>query len=232
MNYQVVKFRDLDKSIVKMLGGARGGSFEFKLHNDYPINIPFNKVVYMKHGKKLMAVKYLMATYISTDIKNLNQELFKLENCYNDKGRLCGWYYLMQTPYGTEWMSIDGSDKTRLFYSKEEYFKHLENGYGGFEIKYDRIGMGTYSFKETWKWNGHCAEKASSYIKNLIITEDGLSVVLVPCCGEYYTKEECIRANVEGMQIIEFPPTESVIKVSIEVVKNPPIVKTISFVEE
>lgn len=232
MKYQVVKFRDLDANVVKMLGGAKGGSSEFKLHDNYPINIPFNKLVYMKRGNKLMAIKFLMATYISTSIKNVKQELFDIENCYTDKGYLCGWYYLIQTPFGTKWMSIDRSGKTRFFYSKEDYFKHLENGYGGFEIKYDRIGMGTYSFNESWHWNGHCAEKAHSYIKNLIITEDGLSVVLVPYCGEYYTKEECIRANVEGMEIIEFPPTESVIKVSIEVVKNPPIVKTISFVEE
>ena len=68
MKYQVVRFRDLDANVVKMLGGARGGSSEFKLHDDYPINIPFNKLVYMKQGKKLMAIKFLMATYISTSI--------------------------------------------------------------------------------------------------------------------------------------------------------------------
>ena len=52
MKYQVVKFRDLDASVVNLLGGAKGGSSEFHLHDNYPINIPFNTLLYMKQGKK------------------------------------------------------------------------------------------------------------------------------------------------------------------------------------
>jgi hypothetical protein len=234
MTLDTIKFRDLDSNVKKMLGGASYGSSKIDYDTNIPTNVPFNRVVYMKKGNQLMAIKILMASYFRGN-GNFDTTLFT--KCYTSKGAtLCGWYFLVETPYGTEWINIDAN--TYLFNSKEEYFRHLENGSYGFNITYKIMfhiffnAPQNVSFRESWRWNGHCAEKTSSYIKNLILNEDGLFAVLSPYKGEYMSKEACIKANVEGLQVVEFPQTENSMKISIEVVKNPPIIRTISFVEE
>ena len=149
-----------------------------------------------------------------------------------------GWCLLIQTPYGLEW--TNDYHRVRFFYSKEDYFKHLENGCEGFKIETKMIGhllgynppVGHLAFKQSWKWNGHCAEKAQSCITNMVINEDGLTIILSNYSSEYWSKEDCIKANIEGLKIVDFPETENSVKVTIEVVKSAPIIRTLSFIEE
>lgn len=224
---QTIKFKDLNEDVKELLNGGFAYSSTFDLARHAPTNIPYGQKVYMKNGRELMAVKILMATYITT-LKDQN----KFNKFHKDKG--C-WCYLVQTPYGTEWRNDIAN--AMFFYSKEEYFKHLETGTGGFSIEYKSFasltnkGFGTMSFKQSWKWNGHCAEPAVSLIRHIVINENGINIILNNYDNEYWTKDDCTKANIDGLKIIDFPETEHSIKVSIEVVKNEPIVRTLTFME-
>ena len=228
MNTNVIKFKDLDENIKEYFQGIKTSfSDEYRCDKYAPCNIPFNKLLYMKRGNKLMAVKFIIASYFNSFDND------KLKHLDSRNGF---WCYLIQTPYGVEW--TNNLHSVRFFHSKEEYFQHLENGNGGFEIKMEMVGhligippMKSVFFKKTWKWNGHCAERTQSCITNMVINENGLNIILSNYKGEYWSKEDCIKANINGMKIVDFPETENSIKVSIEVVKTPPIVRTITFVE-
>ena len=230
---QTIKYKDLNEDIKDMLLGAT--CYNLTLYGDkyIPSNVPFNTLLYMKTEKQLLAVKILMATYVT---KVEDNPLF--DNCKDKNGSYYSWCYLVQTPYGLEWRN--DLKNFVFFYSKEDYFKHVESGVGGLEIKLEFLGRivpqipttGSVTFKECWKWNGHCAELATTTYRNLILNEDGLSVVLTRYNNQYWTKADCIKANLEGLDIVDFPQTENSIKVSIEVVKTPPIVHTLSFIEK
>ena len=235
MKGNTIKFKDLSSNVVELLGGTTCFMSHTSLDLHAPLNVHFNTLLYMKTDKQLIAIKILMASYFTSSPK-FNEDMFT--KCFNEKGVfISGWYYLIQTPYGTEWVSI--SPTTCFFHSKEEYYAHLKDGFGGFKIKttyfhnlFQQSKWGLYGFYESWKWNGHCAEKSKSLIKNIIFTEDGATIVLSHHKDEYWTQEECTKANIEGLEIVEFPQTENSIKVTIEVVKTPPIVRTISFIEQ
>lgn len=228
MTMQTIKFKDLNTDVKELLDGGFAYTCSFDLGRHAPTNIPYGQKIYMKWGRELMAVKILMATYITT---------LKDSNKFNkfDKNK-CGWCYLVQTPYGTEWRNDIAN--AMFFYSKEDYFKHLEMGTGGFSIKYESFacltnkGFGTMSFKHSWKWNGHCAEPTVSLIRHVVINENGISIILDNYQCEYWTKDACTKANIDGLKIIDFPEIEHSIKVSIEVVKNEPIVRTLTFMEQ
>ena len=229
MRMQTIKSKDLINEVKELLNGAN--CYECYLDKYAPKNVPYNQLLYMKRGKELIAVKIIMASYV-TSVK----DKVKYANCCEEHN-YGGWCYLLQTPYGMEW--VNRVYDLRFFYSKEDYFKHLENGCEGFKIECEMLGrllghhpMGHFTFKESWKWNGHCAEKTQSCITNMVINENGLTIILSNYSGQYWSKEDCVKANIEGMKIVDFPETENSIKVSIEVVKNPPIIRTLSFIEE
>lgn len=235
MNLQTIKIKDLNENVKKLLmGGKTSISSELYLDKYAPNNIPFNRVLYVVIGKELVAVKILMAAYFTNFEDNATEKFAK---CIR-KNDIGGWCLLIQTPYGVEWRN-DLSYNKRFFGSKEQYFAHLENGRGGFEIEYEMLGhiIGKFpnshlSFKHSWEWNGHCAELTSSYIKHLIINENGLNVILSKGRNDFWSKEECLKAHLEGMKIVEFPEIENSIKVSIEVVPNEPIIHTLTFMEK
>ena len=228
MKMQTIKSKDLNENVKELLNGAN--CYECYMDKYAPMNVPYNQLLYMKRGNELIAVKIIMASYFTT-IKDKE----KFANCCG-KHSFGGWCYLFQTPYGMEW--INQVHDIRFFFTKEDYFKHLENGCEGFSIKTEMLGhlLGVfpgshYTFKESWKWNGHCAERTQSCITNMVINENGLNIILSNYNDTYWSKEDCIKANINGMKIVDFPETENSIKVSIEVVKTPPIVRTITLVE-
>lgn len=235
MILQTIKVKDLNENVKELLkGGKTSISSELYLNKYVPKNIPFNRVLYVVIGKELVAVKILMATFFTNFEDNATEKFAKcIENPSTG-----GWCLLVQTPYGVEWRN-DLSYYRRFFFSKEEYFAYLENGRGGFEIEHEMLGhiIGKFpgnrlSFNQSWKWNGHCAEKTLSYIRHLIIDENGVNVILSRGQNEFWGKEECLKAHLEGMKIVEFPEIENSIKVSIEVVLNEPIIHTLTFIEK
>ena len=235
MKMQTIKMKDLNENVKELLsGGKYNSSSELYLDKYAPKNIPFNQLLYVVMGKELVAVKILMAS----NFTNFDDDAkVKFAKCIR-KHDVGGWCLLIQTPYGIEWRN-DIVYHTRYFWSKEDYFAHLESGRGGFEFEFEMMGhiLGVfpgshYSFKESWGWNGHCAEKTSSYIKNLVMNENGLNVILTRRKDEFWSKEDCLKAHLEGMKIVDFPEIENSIKVTIEVVPSQPIIHTLNFIEK
>ena len=229
MKLNVFKCAELTPEVKEVLNGITPYSSYLYTDRNMPANVPFNTLLYMKYGDQLIAVKILMAVYINHDSKLLDETIPKAD---------IGWNYYVQTPYGTRWYSSNAFGKTHFFYSKEDYFEHLENGNKGFAITYKTIanvtnvGYGTKFFYESWVWNGHCAEKTYSPIRYLIVNENGLNVVLSRYKGHYWNRASCVQAHIDGMEIVEFPKTENMLKINIEVVPSPPIVRTITFIEK
>ena len=234
MGMQTIKMKDLNENVKELLkGGKYTSSSVLYLDHYAPKNIPFNRVLYVVMGKELIAVKILMASCFKSfddDAKT------KFAKCIR-KDNVGGWCLLIQTPYGIEWRN-DLSYNKRFFFSKEEYFAHLENGNGGFEIEYKMMGHivcqhpSSHTFNESWRWNGHCAEKTCSFVKNIVMNENGLNVILSKRENDFWSKEECLKAHLEGMKIVDFPETENSIKVTIEVVPSEPIIHTLTFMEK
>lgn len=229
MVQNIVGLNQLDKKVKELIDGGDCQSSCIYLDRQVPSNIPFEETIYMKNGKQLMAIKILMASYV-----NSVKDKSKFQN--GDNGY---WFYLVQTPYGIAWRNDLTDRGVRFFSSKEEYFQHLENGCGGFSIEEDYLGklinathLGSVTLKKTWRWNGHCAEQTSSVINNIVLNKDGVNFIYKPYSGQFWTKEECIKANIGGLEIVEFPPIENTIKVDIQVVKSAPIIRTINIIED
>ena len=64
------------------------------------------------------------------------------------------------------------------------------------------------------------------------MNENGLNVILTRYKGDFWSKEDCLKAHLEGMKIVDFPEIENSIKVTIEVVPSTPIIRTITFMEK
>lgn len=231
MKLQTIKIHDLSENVRNYLNGATTSMETFSTDLYMPKNIPFNQLLYMKTDKQLVAIKILMCVFI-TKVEDRK----KFASCVRANGIVGGWCYLVQTPYGVEWRS-DFYNK-RFFYSKEEYFEHLESGVGGFEIESEMAFKQTHlnychmNFNESWKWNGHCAEQTNSLIKWIVLNEEGINIILSNYENSYWSKGDCIKANIEGMEIVDFPTTPNTLKINVEVVPTPPIVRTLTFVEK
>ena len=118
MRMQTIKSKDLNENVKELLNGAN--CYECYCDKYAPMNVPYNQLLYMKRGNELVAVKIIMASYFTT-IK----DKVKFASCCRENS-VGGWCYLLQTPYGMEW--INQVHNIRFFYTKEEYFKHLESG--------------------------------------------------------------------------------------------------------
>ena len=233
MKLQTIKIKDLNEDIKDLLKGGNCSTSCLYLDRYAPYNIPFNTPLYMKKGKQLIAIKILMATYLN---RIEDRKKFINERTLIDES---GWYYLIQTPFSIEWRNDLEDSKVRFFHTKEEYFQHLESNNKGFNIKKDYIGnlinktpFGSITFTEAYKWNGHCPTISTNPIKNIIINEQGITCILSKYGGEYWTKEDCIKVNINGLEVIDFPEFDNTIKVNIEVIQNKPIVRTINIIEE
>ena len=113
------------------------------------------KLLYMKRGKELIAVKIIMASYFTT-IKDKE----KFANC--SVNIRFGWCYLLPNSLWYGWVS---EIYTIRFFIQKDYFASLKMVVRDL-VKTEMLGhlLGVfpgshYTFKESWKWNGHCAEK-------------------------------------------------------------------------
>ena len=182
-----------------------------------PSNLPFNKTLYAVSKNNLVAFKVLICSYV----------------CNNGE---YNWKYYVKTPFGTKWYDTDlGTYNQTLFNSKEEYFSFLETGEGGFCIKTEHYYLYN-SIHIIWKWDGEQAVKRIPSIRNIILNENGLSLIYEKRDDEFWTKEECVKANLETMEIFDFPEEEDTISITINLPINnkkiEPIVRTLKFIEE
>ena len=226
MELRTIKNIEMSESVKELLNGAC--YYDCSLNGGIwlPCNIPFNKVLYMVKNNELIALKFIMATFV---------------NLINDNTKFKGYkglYYLIQTPFGVEWVD-DFKSNTRFFESKEEYFHYVENGKGGFEIEKKQIFFlcklehcDRNYFLNAYAWNGQTAYPTSCSIDNIIMNEDGVTIVLSKSDEDYWTKEECVKAKLNGMRIVDFPQTDFSVNVNIDIIPSKPIIRTLQFIEK
>ena len=68
MTMQTIKLKDLNANVMELLDGGFSYSLTLDLSRSVPINIPYGQKLYMMKDNELIAVKILMATYI-TNVK-------------------------------------------------------------------------------------------------------------------------------------------------------------------
>ena len=64
MKMQTIKSKDLNENVKELLNGAN--CYECYCDKYAPMNVPYNQLIYMKKGKKLIADKINMASYYTT----------------------------------------------------------------------------------------------------------------------------------------------------------------------
>ena len=225
MELRTIKLENLAENVKEMLKGGSYGNDFLPTGIWIPYNIPYNKVLYTMIDGKLTAIRFLMTTFVR-DISDSK----KFSSTSNN--------YLIQTPYGLKWVTFHNGEG-RFFETKEEYFQYIESGKGGFAIETEQLyrlvnvpSTDRRYFKECWEWDGLTAQKRNASIKNIIINEDGVTIVLSKSVTNYWSKEECVKANLDGMEIVDFPQSNFSVSINIEIQPNKPIVRTLKFVED
>lgn len=204
----------------------------YKLHNtskleyDYkaePIrvitNLEFNKVYYMIYENKLVAFKLIAISVIMGG-------------------------YLVETPFGVKLVGLRG---IKVFYTKAEYFKYLENQCE--PIIFDLITPQllklpsfskhrVYEYKvvlnNSYKWDKYSGKpmQQTSKIFDVLYTENGFIVYYKLYDDKSYkTYQECLQANLDGMEICDFGEEETTITIEVKTEVKPKI-HTLRFIEE
>lgn len=153
--------------------------------------------------------------------------------------KLC---YLVETAIGEVYWSCTLL-KNNIFESVEDYYNYLESGVGNVKIEYSNFtnlneGKG-FCLKNTYFWHKqkqrpHATETKIFYI---LIDEEHVYVGIDYTHGQYgkaeqgYSSgEECIKANIDGMNIIEFAEPNISFSIKIEEPKEPKI-RVLKFID-
>lgn len=186
-------------------------------------NFKYNKVYYRLNGNKLISFKVL-ASAINKDKEfvHLVQEVGK----------------------SPMWCKYFSAENKFIYESVEDVFTHAESGRGGINV-FDGVSIKhklpigyigeneNIKFKHSHYWckysNG--VKTHNSIIKYVFINEDGIFFGLSLKEGEFFSKADVIKARFEGLEIMDFPPTDFDINIKVEVSPSKPIVRTLTIIE-
>lgn len=207
---------------------GKRSTFAFSL----PIDLEYNKTYYKYDNDKITAFRILAwAVYKNYVYSSLA--------------------YLVQLPNEEpKWINNFIQSNSIIFTSKEQYFdylvdsrnKHKFNWVSIYDVLDTKYKQTTYSgaceleFKNVlWYWSNDkgCPLSTSVYVEYFFGTENGIFIGAQKygCNTTYYmSKEECIKANVNGLVISDF--AEEPIKVTINILPNQPKIHTLRFIEE
>lgn len=178
-------------------------------------NLEFGKVYYIIYEKKLLAFKIKAISVIRGG-------------------------YLIETPFGLKWFSLECF---RLFFSKEHYFKYLENQLNPIEYSFETPNLFNLGFTQpvnkfrlcnSYKWFKEYGKpmQQSSKIFDVLYTENGFVVYYKLYDDKSYkTYQECLQANLDGMEICDFVEEETTIHFHIKTETKPKI-HVLRFIEE
>ena len=178
-------------------------------------NLIFGKTYYMYYGSKLIAFKIQAFSFINNE-------------------------YLVQTPNGYEWLYL-----SRVFNTKEEYFLYLEGKCKPIKLntetphnfdsfKYiNKWTTNQYELKNSFKWSYKGKPEAEkSYVYDVLYTENGFIIYYDIKERSYPSYEECLKYNVDGMEIIDFEE-EIIPTITITFkTESKPKIHTLRFIEE
>lgn len=187
-------------------------------------NIEYNKVYYRLNGNKLIAFKVLAS---ALDI---------------DHHFVCLVQEVGKSPM---WSNYFYGDNKIIFENVDDVFRHAETGVGGINvfdgkpikhmIPVGYIDSGEYiKFLKTYYWCNHTNKVCMRHsdIKYVLINGDGIFFGLSLRKGEFTSKADVIKSRFDGLEIMDFPPTDFDINIKVEVSPSKPIVRTLTITEE
>lgn len=197
-----------------------------------PSNIEFGKTYYAYNGdkNKLIAFKLLAVSFcpIGNDSKTM---------------------YYIQLPLEHPMWYVDFFDTFKIFKSGKDFMDYMVTGNGQHKVTFDVFtcdanddnGCG-FAVKRTYRWDKRVNHPVlvNSLINHLFITKDCTYVgfsheyrgKLDTFEKGYATAEECTRANMSGLEIVDFDePSEFDINLDVENSDRARIVK-VTFVTE
>ena len=211
-----------DFSVFKNIPCIKGNGGVISLYMPMlPSNIVLGKTYYFLNEGDLMAFRIKAYTFIST-------------------GTHCTLSALVETPQGTFWSTTILSRK--IFESVEDYYTYLASGKGLLNINSQRLtlhGSTSLCFKKTYYWNKSCSRPmvTETRMHYILITDTKIYVGIDYTHAQYGVKEQgfmsgedCIKANIEGMKIIEFAEPQININITIEEPTEPKV-RVLKFID-
>lgn len=140
---------------------------------------------------------------------------------------------LVETPFKTFWSSNILSFP--IFNEKEDYYNYLASGQGAIKVEYAYLSNDcthNFSMKKTYYWNKaqHRPQVTETNIHFVLVTDTkiyfGVDYTHVQYRQRemgYVSGEDCIKANIDGMKIIEFAEPKVTINLHIEEPKEPKV---------
>lgn len=147
---------------------------------------------------------------------------------------------LIETPQGSRWSETIFEGK--IFESVEDYYTYLASGKGLFLVKKDRMtfrGNTDLEFLNTYFWHKGIArpQKTNTRMHYILITDTKVYVGVDYTHAQYGTREQgfmsgedCIKANIDGMQIIDFAEPSVSINITIEEPTEPKV-RVLKFID-
>ena len=147
---------------------------------------------------------------------------------------------LIETPKGRWWSETIFEGK--IFESVEDYYTYLASGKGLFFVKKDQMtfrGNTHLEFINTYFWHKGLArpQKTNTQMHYILITDTKIYIGVDYTHAQYGVREQgftsgedCIKANIEGMKIIEFAEPQININITIEEPTEPKV-RVLKFID-
>lgn len=147
---------------------------------------------------------------------------------------------LVETPNKTFWDNKILS--CPIFNSVEDYYTYLASGQGRIKVEYAYLSNNcchNFSLKKTYYWNKakHRPQVTETMLHNVLITEKNVYIGVDYTHAQYSKREmgyasgeDCIKANVDGMKIIEFSEPNISFTLRIEEPKEPKV-RVLKFID-
>jgi hypothetical protein len=147
---------------------------------------------------------------------------------------------LVETPFKTFWSN--GILSSPIFNEKEDYYNYLASGQGAIKVEYDYLSNDcchNFSMKKTYYWSKalHRPQVTETNMHFVLITDTKVYFGVDYTHSQYSKKEmgyasgeDCIKANIDGMKIIEFAEPKVTINLHIEEPKEPKV-RVLKFID-
>lgn len=181
-------------------------------------NLTFGKLYYIFYDNNLIAFKLIAFSVREKD-------------------------YLMETPNGLLWLNLN---IYKVFYTKGHYFDYLEGKQNPIEFisqKIDLCNIPNFTLnttelfkielKTSYKWDKSLGKpiKICSRIYDILYTENGFVVYHELSNESFYSYQECLCSNLNGMKIVDFDEEETTFHFNIKTETKSKI-HVLRFVEE
>lgn len=221
---ELVITSDLSQFVnVPRLEGYMGSGVHYIYKAKFPNNIVIGKTYYrIDKDNNLVAFRI---------------KAFSITQGHPSDGKLM---CLVETPFKTFWSSNILSFP--IFNEKEDYYNYLANGQGAIKVEYAYLSNDcthNFSMKKTYYWSKalHRPQVTETNMHFVLITDTKVYFGVDYTHSQYSNREmgyasgeDCIKANIDGMKIIEFAEPKVTINLHIEEPKEPKV-RVLKFID-